>query len=268
MLDIVLGALLVIPDLRASGDCISSLVARTQGHTDFSVLVRAINRIDPNAWAAVGPVRVSISSAAMMGAFARAVALIGFVGIGGLVLALVLSSPEAAAQPTATPTQTSAPTRTPVPTFTHTPTNTPIPSATPTPSKTPRPTNPPATVGPSQPPTDTPAPTPVTSIIYPAVEPLRPPSNQRSYPGEMVEFRWILRGAAIAADERYLMRLYLGSQVVDTYVTSDPWRYYPVPSGANGTFGWTVQVVKVDVAGNLISTLSPESGQRMLVLQP
>ncbi|MGH2592082.1 MAG: hypothetical protein ACRDGG_01070, partial [Anaerolineae bacterium] len=95
-------------------DQASALVERTYGHPDFTALVRAINRIDPQAWRAA-PVRGTLPSLmAGVGAFAAIIA------IGGLVLVLVLSGSEQAAQATPTPTHTPAPTRTPVPTFTYT----------------------------------------------------------------------------------------------------------------------------------------------------
>jgi len=243
----------------------AALVERTQGHTDFAALIRAINRIDPNAWH-IAPARASISSAVY-----GLIALVAILGIGGLVLVLVLSGSEAATQVTPTPTDTLAPTRTPVPTFTHTPTHTPVPSDTGTPTRTPTPTRQASSVASTRavPPTPVATPSPVVSIIYPQVELLQPSSDFRASPGETVEFRWILRSSTpIASDERYLMRLYLNTQVGDAYLTPDPWRFYPVPPGANGTFGWTVTVVKVDAAGDVIGALSPESGQRTVVWQP
>ena len=77
----------------------------------------------------------------------------------------------------------------------------------------------------------------------------------------------ILQGEEVIADERYLMRLYQNGAVVDGYLTSDPWRYYPVPDGAKGEFAWTVTVVKVDPAGNVIGLLSPESDPVTIVWQ-
>jgi len=233
----------------------TALVERTQGGPDFVVLVRAINRVDPNAWRSA-PVRRPISSYVY-----ALIAFFGLLVVGGLVLVLVLSGTDSAAEAAPTPTETLAPTRTPVPTITHTPSPTLEPSATITPTFTATPTRAaPASVPTAGPtPTDTATPPPPVSIIYPVVEPQRPQSGTLAYPGATVEFRWILRDFSIAADERYLMRLYASDNVVDNYLTSDPWRFYPVPLGATGDLTWTVTVVKVDEEGNIIGPLSPES---------
>ncbi len=233
----------------------TALVERTQGGPDFVVLVRAIHRVEPNAWRSA-PVRRTISSFVY-----GLIAFFGLLIVGGLVLVLVLSGSESAAEATPTPTETLAPTRTPVPTITLTPSPTLEPSATLTPTFTATPTRAvPATEPPAGPTsTNTATPPPPVSIIYPAVEPQRPQSGTLAFAGTTVEFRWILRDFSIASDERYLMRLYAGDSVVDNYLTSDPWRFYPVPPGANGDFTWTVTVVKVDDEGNVIGPLSPES---------
>jgi len=243
----------------------ASLVALTQGHADFAALIRAIHRIDPNARRPVPAAPRALSSLVLsLGAF------VVIIGLGALVLVFVLSGSEQAAQVVPTATATLAPTRTPVPTFTYTPTPTSLPTATfsPTPTETstraPRPT---ATFGPA--PTATATPPPPVSIIYAAPELQLPRSGYRAYPSETVEFRWVLRGATLASDERYLMRLYSADGLlVDTYLTSDPWRYYAVPSGANGTFRWTVTMVRVDAAGNVIGPLSPEGGGLVFNVQP
>lgn len=243
----------------------ASLVAITAGHTDFAALVRALHRIDPNAWRPVSAAPRALSSWVFsMGVF------IVIIGLGALVLLLVLSGSEQAAQIVPTATATLRPTRTPVPTFTYTPTSTSLPTATfsPIPTQTrtraPRPT---ATFGPA--PTATATPPPPVSIVYSAPELQLPRSGYRAYPSETVEFRWVLRGVTLGPDERYWMRLYSADGLlVDTYLTSDPWRYYSVPSGANGTFKWTVTVVKVDAAGNVIGPLSAEGGGSVLNVQP
>ncbi len=109
---------------------------------------------------------------------------------------------------------------------------------------------------------------PAVSIVYPMVEPRGPQSGYRAYPGDTVEFRWILGDAPIKSDERYLVRLYAGSSVVDSYLTPDPWRHYQVPPGATGEFTWTVTVVRVDAAGSVIGALSPESQPWAISWQP
>jgi hypothetical protein len=233
----------------------SALVGKLRGAADLAVLVRAINRVNPGAWRAV-PVRGSLSTA-VYGVLAFAVVF----GIGGLVVALILSSVEPAAEPIPTATETLAPTRTPIPTFTYTPSPTLLPTetATPTPTAT-------STRRAAQAPTAT-STVPPVSIVYREIEPLRPLRGSRFYSGDTVEFRWVLRDAALQADERYWMRLYQHGAVVDSYLTSDPWRFYPVPDGAKGEFAWTVTVVKMDSAGNIIGPLSPESDPVTVVWQ-
>lgn len=245
-----------------------ALVARVQGHPDFAALVRAIHRIDPRVWS-VAPKALPISSLAY-GIFS----FVAVVGLGGLVLLLVLSGADQAAQVTPTPTATLAPTRTPVPTFTHTPSVTPAPSETPTPTITPSPTRDPSrlasTATPN--PTDSPVepPTPVVSIIYPKIELQRPPSRHRAYPDETVEFRWLLRDGPLAANERYLMRTYFeNGRLAESFLTADPWRFaVGGPSNAIGVFTWTVTVVRVDAAGNVAALLSPESDAWVISWQP
>ena len=237
----------------------SALVEKVHGEADFAVLVRAVNRVNPGAWRAA-PVRGSISSV-VYGVLAFAVVF----GIGGLVLALILSGAEPAAEPIPTPAETLAPTRTPIPTFTYTPSPTPVPTETATPTPTATSTRRAAPAILTQAPTATI--TAPVSVVYREVEPQKPAGGSRYYAGETVEFRWILRDASIQADERYLMRFYLNGAVVDTYLTPDPWRYYVVPDGATGEFAWTVTVVKVDAAGNIIGPLSPESDPVIVIWQ-
>jgi len=238
----------------------SALVGKLRGEADFAVLVRAINRVNPGAWRAV-PVRGSLSSA-VYGVLAFAVVF----GIGGLVMALILSGVQPGAELIPAATATLAPTRTPIPTFTYTPSPTSLPTETATPTPTATSARRAASAVPAQAPTATSTAPPV-SIVYGKVEPLKPPGGSRYYAGETVEFRWVLRDASIQADERYWMRLYLNGAVVDSYLTPDPWRYYPVPDGAQGEFAWTVTVVKVDAAGNVIGPLSPESDPVTIVWQ-
>ena len=240
----------------------SALVAMTQGHSDFAALVRAINRLEPKAWRAA-PARSALPALALsIGAF------VVIVGLGVLALVIVLSGSEQAAQASPTPTQTLAPTRTPVPTFTHTPSPSPLPSATLTPLPSATPTRAVATVsagGPAA--THTPTPPPV-AIIYRALELQQPRSGYRAYLSETVEFRWLFRSGTLAPDEQYWMRMYApDGLLVDSYVTPDSWRYYGVPSGSSGSFGWTVTVVKVDGAGNVVGPLSPESDRWTIGVQ-
>ena len=106
-------------------------------------------------------------------------------------------------------------------------------------------------------------------MIYVKVDLQKPASGYRANPGEEVVFRWLLRSAPIAADERYWMRIRTtDGAVVDNYLTSDPWRYYRVPSGAVGVFTWTVTVVKVDAANSILGAASPESDRWTFVAQP
>lgn len=182
----------------------AALVEKTKGRPDFAALVRAINRVDPQAWRAV-PARAAVSSLVY-----GLIAFVALLGIGGLALVLILSGAESTAELPPTPTETLAPTRTPVPTLTYTPPPTSVPSDTPTSSATSTPTRDPALASATRRPTatDTVSPTPLVSVIYPRVEPLRPHSGYSAYPGTTVEFRWILRDVTPAPDEQYLMRLY------------------------------------------------------------
>jgi len=182
------------------------------------------------------------------------------------VMALILSGVQPGAELIPAATATLAPTRTPIPTFTYTPSPTSLPTETATPTPTATSARRAASAVPAQAPTATSTAPPV-SIVYGKVEPLKPPGGSRYYAGETVEFRWVLRDASIQADERYWMRLYLNGAVVDSYFTPDPWRYYAVPDGARGEFAWTVTVVKVDAAGNVIGPLSPESDPVTIVWQ-
>jgi len=242
----------------------AELVARTQGHPDFAVLVRTVGRIEPRAWR-TAPRAGSISSLIY-----GVIAFVAILTIGGLVLVLILSGPEPAAQVSPTATPTFAPSRTPVPTFTLTPSPTLEPTHTPTPTLTSKPTRQPTPLvtSPASP-TATPSVTPLVSIVYPKVELQRPASNYRAYPSETVEFRWLLRGTTIAPDERFLMLLYsVDGAIVDTYVTADPWRFYVVPPNAEGTFTWTVTVVKINSANDVIGPISPESDAWAVRWQP
>jgi hypothetical protein len=243
-----------------------ALVERTRGGADFAVLTRAITRVDPGAWRPI-PARAGLSSLAY-----GLIAFAAIVILGGLVLVVVLSGSEQAAQQTPTPTETLAPTRTPVPTFTHTPAPSPLPSATLTATPTATSTRAQAPTasarGPTPTTTTTPFPTP--AVVYPKVEPQQPRSGYRAFPNETLEFRWVLRGSPIAADERYLMRTYASTgALADSYLTSDPWRFaVGGPSNAIGTFTWTVTVVKVDTANNVIGPVSPESDPWTITWQP
>jgi hypothetical protein len=237
----------------------ADLVQRTKGHPDFNVLIRAIHRVNPTVWHAAPPA-ASISSLAYgIGAFTVVAA------IGGLILVLILSGSDQASQATPTATWTPAPTRTPVPTFTHTASPTPIPSDTPEPTATPTPTRDPSVVPTTAlpRPTHTPSATasPPVSIIYSKVELQRPQSGGRFYPSDTVEFRWLLREGTLAGNERYWMRVYsAGGALAESFLTADPWRFaVGGPSNVIGEFTWTVTIVRVDAAGNIIGALSPES---------
>ncbi len=243
-----------------------ALVDRTRGAADFAALTRVITRVEPKAWRPI-PARAGLSSLAY-----GAIAFAAIVVLGGLVLVMVLSDSEQAARQTPTPAETLAPTRTSVPTFTHTPSPSPLPSATLTPTPTATSTRVQAPTTPLRGPTPTATftPFPTLTIVYPKVEPQQPRSGYRAYPNETLEFRWVLRGSPIAADERYLMRTYASAgALVDSYLTSDPWRFaVGGPSNAIGTFTWTVTVVKVDAANNVIGPVGLESDPWTITWQP
>jgi len=160
-------------------------------------------------------------------------------------------------------------TPTPTRTFTPTPTNTPdipgtltatyAPTATPTrtPTRTPR-----ATItGTRVTRTATPTPAPPVRIVYPAVMLNKPASSTTVDSTKTFQMGWIVPGlVGLNPDERYRLRLRQDQQVVLDHVTANNWwDWGGAPNGMPGTYNWSVAVVKVDEAGNVVGLISPES---------
>jgi hypothetical protein len=165
--------------------------------------------------------------------------------------------------PTYTPTPTHTPTRTPTftPDIPGTLTATYAPTATPTatPTRTPR-----ATItGTRTTPTRTATATPAVSvrIVYPQVLLNKPASNSVVEPGKIIQMSWVIPGLIeLSTDERYRVRLRQDQQVVFDRITADNWSDWGnPPNGQSGAYSWTVAVVKVDEAGNVVGLISPES---------
>ena len=109
--------------------------------------------------------------------------------------------------------------------------------------------------------TPTPQPTPVVRIVYPAAILNRPASGTTVDSTKAFQMRWIVPGLAeLNPDERYRLRLRQDQQVVLDRVTANNWwDWGGAPNGAPGTYNWSVAVVKVDDAGNVVGVISPES---------
>jgi hypothetical protein len=164
---------------------------------------------------------------------------------------------------TFTPTPSNTPTRTPTntPDIPGTLTATWAPTATPTrtPTRTPR-----ATVtGTRVTWTSTPTAQPTVSvrIVYPQVLLNKPASGTSIEPNKTFQMRWIVPGlSALNPDERYRLRVRQDQQVVLDHITANNWwDWGGAPNGALGTYNWSVAVVKVDDAGNIVGLISPES---------
>ncbi len=162
-------------------------------------------------------------------------------------------------------------TPTPTRTFTPTPTNTPdIPGTltatyapTATPSRTPTRTQRATITGTRVTWTSTPTPQPtvVVRLVYPQVILNKPASNTTLAPGKTTQMSWIVPGLInLNPDERYRLRLRQDQQVVLDRVTANNWwDWSGAPNGTPGTYNWSVAVVKVDDAGNVVGLISPES---------
>ncbi len=164
---------------------------------------------------------------------------------------------------TFTPTPTKTPTRTPTntPDIPGTLTATYAPTATPTrtPTRTPRATITGTRVTWTS--TPTAAPTVAVRIVYPAVILNKPASGTSIQPANTIQMRWIVPGLSeLNPDERYRLRVRQDQQVVAERVTANNWwDWGGAPNGVPGTYNWSVAVVKVDEAGNVIGLISPES---------
>ncbi len=161
---------------------------------------------------------------------------------------------------TFTPTPTHTPSRTPTntPDIPGTLTATYAPSATPTrtPTRTPRATITGTRVTRTS--TNTP---PAVRILYPAVLLNRPASGTTVESAKTFQMRWIVPGlSSLNPDERYRLRLRQDQQVVLERITANNWwDWGGAPNGVPGTYNWSVVVVKIDEAENVIGVISPES---------
>ncbi len=81
--------------------------------------------------------------------------------------------------------------------------------------------------------------------------------------------RWIVPGLSeLNPDERYRLRLRQDQQVVADRLTANNWYDWSgVPNGTPGTYNWSVMIVKVDEAGNVIGAISPESERWNIIWQ-
>jgi hypothetical protein len=164
---------------------------------------------------------------------------------------------------TFTPTPTETPTRTPTntPDIPGTLTATYAPTATPTrtPTNTPRATITGTRVTWTS--TPTPQPTPAVRIVYPAALLSKPASGTTMDSTRVFQMTWIVPGlTALNSDERYRLRVRQDQQVALERVTANNWwDWAGAPNGTPGTYNWSVAVVKVDEAGNVVGVISPES---------
>jgi hypothetical protein len=135
--------------------------------------------------------------------------------------------------PTATPTRT--PTRTPRATITGTRTTW---TSTPTPQST-----------------------AAVRIVYPAALLNKPASGTTVVSTNPFQMRWIVPNlSGLNPDERYRLRIRQDQQVVLDRVTANNWwDWGGAPNGVPGTYNWSVTVVKVDEADNVIGVISSES---------
>ncbi len=162
---------------------------------------------------------------------------------------------------TPTPTRTFTPTPTDTPDIPGTLTATYAPTATPTPTptRTPRATITGTRVARTA--TPTPQPSPVVRVVYPAALLSKPASGTTVDSTKAFQMRWIVPGLVeLNPDERYRLRLRQDQQVILERVTANNWwDWGGAPNGAPGTYNWSVAVVKVDDAGNVVGVISPDS---------
>lgn len=164
---------------------------------------------------------------------------------------------------TSTPTPTNTPTRTPTntPDIPGTLTATYAPTATPTrtPTRTPRASITGTRVTWTS--TPTPQPTAAVRIVYPAVLLNKPASGTMLESTKAFQMRWIVPGLVeLNPDERYRLRLRQDQQVVlERVMANNWWDSAGAPNGVPGTYNWSVAVVKVDDAGEVVGVISPES---------
>jgi hypothetical protein len=245
-------------------------------------VARAVRHVWPEAFEPP-PVRPRRELKLPIGPLLGVIGLIGIAAAGTWILASTLTADSTEVvdyRVTASPVPTQAviiglrtPTYTPTPT--HTPTRTPTytpdipgtltatyaPTATPsrTPTRTPRATITGTRV--TRTTTSTPPPTPVARIVYPVVILNKPASSTTVDSTKTFQMAWIVPGlSGLNSDERYRLRLRQDQQVVlDRLTANNWWDWGSAPNGVPGTYNWSVAVVKVDEAENVIGLISPES---------
>lgn len=149
-----------------------------------------------------------------------------------------------------TPSPTPAPTSTPDFDATLTATYAPSPTPTDTPTRTPKPTS--ATTA-----TPTALPTVAVQAIYPRVQLRKPANNSVITVKPPVQLQWVSPGE-LNPEERYSVRFRQNGSLVYTFFTSNNW-FDGVPNNQVGTYQWSVAIVKVDAAGNVVGIVGPES---------
>ena len=89
----------------------------------------------------------------------------------------------------------------------------------------------------------------------------RPASGTAVNATQTFQMRWIVPGlSSLNSDERYRLRVRQDQQVVLERLTANNWwDWGGAPNGTPGTYNWSVVVVKVDDAGNVVGVISPES---------
>lgn len=248
-------------------------------------LVRAIRHVWPSAFDAPPPklkreIKVSIAAGPIVGG----ILLLTIVAVGVWIVISAVNANNSAAivdfrstvtpvptqgviiglrTATFTPTPTATPTRTPTatPDYDATLTATYAPSATPTrtPTRTPRPT---ATGGrPTFTPTPTASPAPVVEAVYARVLLIRPIANSTVEPAKTVQMRWVIPNVSeLQPDERYRLRVWQDQRVMWETLTANNWHDWGgAPNGQPGAYEWSVAVVRVDGAGNVLGIIGPES---------
>jgi hypothetical protein len=108
--------------------------------------------------------------------------------------------------------------------------------------------------------TSTNTPPPTVRIVYPAVLLNRPASGTTVESAKAFQMRWIVPGLnSLNTDERYRLRLRQDQQVVlDRITANNWWDWGGAPNGVSGTYNWSVVVVKIDEAENIVGVW-PES---------
>jgi len=89
----------------------------------------------------------------------------------------------------------------------------------------------------------------------------RPASGTIVEAARVFQMRWIVPGlSGLNPDERYRLRIRQDQQVVSDRVTANNWwDWGGAPNGTPGAYNWSVAVVKVDEAGEVVGVISPES---------